>query len=82
MNLTTDEPSPKLSSKQHRPFQILDRLSDLTYHLELLPHWKIHNIFHINVLSEAKPDMIPNQTNLPPPLVKVNDEDSGLWRST
>jgi hypothetical protein len=59
-NLVTDEPSPKLTSKQHRPFQILDRLSDLTYHLELPPHWKIHNIFHINVLSKAKPDTILN----------------------
>jgi hypothetical protein len=71
----TDEPSPKLASKQHGPFWILDRLSDLTYCLELPPHWKIHIIFHINVLSKVKPDTIPNQVNPPPPLVKVNDED-------
>jgi hypothetical protein len=74
-NLMTDEPSPKLASKWHRPFQILNRLSDLTYCLKLLPHWKIHNIFHINVLSEVKPDTIPNQMNPPPPPVKVNNED-------
>jgi hypothetical protein len=39
-NLATDKPSPKLASKRHRPFWILDRLSDLTYHLKLPPHWK------------------------------------------
>jgi hypothetical protein len=74
-NLVTDKPSPKLASKQHGPFQILDKLSDLTYCLELPLHWKIHDIFHVNVLSEAKPDTIPNRVNPLPPPVKVNDED-------
>ena len=59
-NLATDEPSPKLASKCHSPFRIKDKLSDLTYRLELPTHWKIHNIFHVNVLSEACPDMILN----------------------
>ena len=58
-NLATDEPSLKLVSKHHRPFEIKEKLSDLTYCLELPPQWRIHNVFHINVLSKAKPDMIP-----------------------
>jgi transposase InsO family protein len=52
-NLATNEPSPKLVSKWHSPFRIKDRLSDLTYQLKLPAHWKIHNVFHINVLSEV-----------------------------
>ena len=36
-NLVTDEPSLKLVSKHHRPFKIKEKLSDLTYHLELPP---------------------------------------------
>jgi hypothetical protein len=75
MNLATDEPSLKLASKCHSPFWIRDRLSDLTYQLELPAHWKIHNIFHVNVLSEVRPDTIPNQANSAPSPVKVNDED-------
>jgi len=74
-NLATDKPSPKLTSKHHSPFLIKEKLSDLTYHLELPPHWKIHNIFHVNVLSEAKPDMIPKHTNPPPPPIKINGEE-------
>jgi hypothetical protein len=74
-NLATDKPSPKLASKHHSPFRIKDRLSDLMYQLKLPAHWKIHNVFHVNVLSEAQPDMIPNCTNPAPPPVKVNDED-------
>jgi hypothetical protein len=65
----------KLASKHHSPFRIKDRLSDLMYRLKLPAHWKIHNVFHVNVLSEAQPDMIPNCTNPAPPPVKVNDED-------
>jgi hypothetical protein len=30
-NLSTDEPSPKLASKQHGPFKVAEKLSDLTY---------------------------------------------------
>ena len=58
MNLSTDEPSPKLVCKHHRPFKIKDKLSDLMYRLDLPPTWKIHNVFYVNVLSKAKPDMI------------------------
>jgi len=74
-NLTMDEPSLKLTSKHHSPFLIKEKLSDLTYHLELLLHWKIHNIFHVNVLSKAKPDMIPKCMNPPPPPIKINGEE-------
>ena len=58
-NLATDEPLLKLTSKQHSPFPIKDKLLELTYQLELPAHWKIHNVFHVNVLSKAKPDTIP-----------------------
>ena len=74
-NLTTDEPSPKLASKRHGPFRIKDKLSDLTYQLELPAQWKIHDVFHVNVLSEATPDTIPNCVNPAPPPVKVNNEE-------
>jgi len=74
-NLATDKPSPKLASKHHGPFLIKEKLSDLTYRLELLPHWKIHDIFHVNVLSKAKLDTIPKRTNPPPPPIKINGEE-------
>ena len=74
-NLSTDEPSPKLTSKRHGPFKIKDKLSDLTYHLELPACWRIHDVFHVNVLSEAKPDTIPRRRQPVPPPVKVNNKD-------
>ena len=74
-NLSTDEPSPKLACKRHGPFKIKEKLSDLTYRLELPSTWKIHDVFHVNVLSEAKPDTIPGRRKPKPPPVKVNDEE-------
>jgi hypothetical protein len=74
-NLSTDKPSPKLVSKCHGPFKITEKLSDLTYHLTLPAKWKIHNVFHVNVLSKAVPDTIPHQHKPMPPPIKVNDED-------
>ena len=74
-NLSTDKPSPKLAWKRHGPFKIKEKLSDLTYRIELPLSWKIHNVFHINLLSEAKLDTIPYCCKLNPPPVKVNDED-------
>ena len=74
-NLSMDEPSPKLTSKHHGSFKIKDKLLELTYRLELPPQWKVHDVFHINVLSEAKPDSIPRCRHPPPHPIKVNDED-------
>jgi hypothetical protein len=75
MNLSTDEPSLKLASKCHGPFKIVEKLSDLTYCLTLPAKWKIHNVFHVNVLSEAVLDMILHRHKLMPPPIKVNNED-------
>ena len=74
-NLSTDEPSPKLASKRHGPFKIKDKLSDLTYCLELPTCWRIHDVFHVNILSEAKTDTIPQCQQPAPPPVNVNNED-------
>ena len=74
-NLSTDEPSPKLASKHHRPFKIKDKLLDLTYCLELPPQWRIHDVFHVNVLSKVKPNTIPQHQQPALPPVKVNNKD-------
>ena len=58
-NLSMEKPSPKLVSKHHRPFKIKEKLSDLTYHLELPPQWRIHDIFHVNVLSKVSEPCLP-----------------------
>jgi hypothetical protein len=60
LEATMDKPSPKLASKHHGPFKITEKLSDLMYRLSLPAKWKIHDVFHVNVLSKAVPDTIPH----------------------
>ena len=50
-NLRIDRPSIKLAPKRHGPFKIKKVLSPITYQLELPPQWKIHDIFHVDLLT-------------------------------
>ena len=50
-NLHIDWPSAKLAPKRHRPFQVKKVLSPISYQLELLPQWKIHDVFHVDLLT-------------------------------
>ena len=50
-NLQIDRPSVKLAPKRYGPFKIGKTLSPITYQLELPPQWKIHDIFHVDLLD-------------------------------
>jgi len=57
-NLSTDRPSPKLDWKRIGPLTVKERLSPLTYRLHLPMGYKIHNVFHVSLLSPVKADQI------------------------
>src|SRR5260370_236916 len=52
-NLHTTHPTHKLRAKRYGPFQIVKKLSDVTYQVNLPPSWKIHNIFHTSYVTAA-----------------------------
>jgi transposase InsO family protein len=58
-HLSTDRPSPKLDWKRIGPLKILERLGPLTYRVELPATYKIHNVFHISLLTPVRDDRIP-----------------------
>ncbi|MCO5551670.1 hypothetical protein L7F22_005174 [Adiantum nelumboides] len=41
---------PKLGILYYGPFQVCDKISDVTYRLKLPEGWKIHNAFHVSLL--------------------------------
>ena len=51
-NLHIDQPSAKLAPKRHGPFTIKRVLSPITYQLILPNTWKIHDVFHIDLLTQ------------------------------
>ena len=75
-NLQTLYPSKKLGPKRYGPFKILKRLSDAVYRVEIPKHWKIHNVFHANLITPYKETELhgPNYTQPPPDLVDGEEE--------
>jgi len=50
-NLHTSHPSHKLRPKRFGPFEVMEALSLVTYRLNLPQSWKLHNAFHVSLLS-------------------------------
>ena len=50
-------------------------MGPLTYHLELPPQWKIHNVFHRGLLHHNKEDTIEGRTPAKPPAVMVQGHE-------
>ena len=75
-NLRIDRPSVKLAPKRYGPFKIRKVLSPITYQLALPPQWKIHNVFHADLLTPYHETKLhgPNFTRPPPDLIDGEEE--------
>jgi hypothetical protein len=75
-NLHLDQPSAKLAPKRHGPFIIKQVLSPITYQLTLPHQWKIHNVFHVDLLTPyIETDFHgPNYMRPPPDLIDGEEE--------
>jgi hypothetical protein len=75
-NLKTPYPSAKLGPKRQGPFTIMKQLSLAVYQLKLPPQWKIHNVFHANLLTPYKETELygPNFTRPLPDLIDGEEE--------
>jgi len=75
-NLRTFYPTAKLAPKRHGPFRIKKALSAVSYELELPSTWKIHPVFHANLLTPYKETELhgTNFTRPPPDLIDGEEE--------
>ena len=75
-NLHLDQPSIKLSPKRHGPFKVKKVLSPITYQLDLPIQWKIHDVFHIDLLTPYQETDFhgPNFAQPPPDLIDGEEE--------
>ena len=87
-NLRSDRPSTKLAAKRYGPFKITKVLSPITYQIQLPLSWKIHDVFHVDLLTLYKetPMHGPNYLEPPPDLINGEEEyeveailDSRRW---
>jgi hypothetical protein len=75
-NLPTEQPTAKLAPKCHGPFPIKKVLSPITYQLTLPSTWKIHDVFHVDLLTPyIETDFHgPNYMRPPPDLINKEEE--------
>jgi Chromo (CHRromatin Organisation MOdifier) domain len=75
-NLKTSHLTKKLAPKQYGLFPITDVISPIVYHLTLPPTWKIHNIFHVSLLTPYKEieEHGMNFAKPPPELIEEQEE--------
>ena len=75
-NLKTLYPLAKLTPKRYGPFKILKQLSPAVYKIKIPHQWKVHSVFHANLIMPYKETTIhgPNYRRPPPDLVDGEEE--------
>ena len=74
-NLKTDQPTSKLAPRRHGPFAIAQVMSPVSYRLELPHQWRIHPVFHIDLLTPYHETKMHGENYLRPPPELVDNEE-------
>ena len=74
-NLHISQPTAKLAPKRHGPFQIIQVMSPVNYHLKLPTQWSIHPVFHINLLTPYRETPVHGANYLCPPPDLIEGEE-------
>jgi len=70
-----EQTCPKFTDKWTGPFEILEKLGELTYKLTLPDQWSISPTFHVDKLRPCHQDPLhPNHPRPPPDLVNKEEE--------
>ena len=75
-NLKTDQLTSKLAPQRHGPFAIAQVMSPISYRLELPHQWRIHPVFHTDLLTPYRETKThgENYQRLPPELIDNEEE--------
>ena len=75
-NLKTLYPLAKLAPKHYGPFRVMKQLSPAVYEIKIPHQWKVHNVFHANLITPYKETAIhgPNYSRPPPDLMDGEEE--------
>jgi Chromo (CHRromatin Organisation MOdifier) domain len=75
MNLKTSHPTKKFTPKRYGPFPITDVISLVVYRLTLPLSWKIHNVFHVSLLTPYKETEEHGPNFAEPPLELIDEQE-------
>ena len=75
-NLKLHYPSRKFAPRRFRPFVVKAKTSPVNYRLTLPDEWKMHNVFHVDLLTKyVKTEAHgPNYERPPPDMIEGEEE--------
>ena len=74
-NLAMTQPSRKLSYKRLGPYEIVCQIGPLDYEVRIPRAWRIHPVFHVDLLRPHPVDKIPGRAPSNPPPVEVDGQE-------
>jgi hypothetical protein len=74
-NIKMFHPAAKLAPKRHGPFPIIRVLSPITYELRLPVQWKLHPVFHVDLLTPYRETEFHGANYDKPPPDLINGEE-------
>ena len=74
-NIKTYQPTAKLAPKHHGPFPIQCVLSPIDYQLTLPEQWKIHDMFHVDLLTPYREMEFHGANYARPPPDLIGEEE-------
>ena len=74
-DICTTQPSNKLAENYLGPFEIIARVSSISFTLHLPDSMRsIHPVFHVSMLEPSTLNQFPNQIQIPEPLIIINSD--------
>ncbi|MFX3645805.1 MAG: chromo domain-containing protein [Paenibacillus sp.] len=74
-NFKPKRPSKKLSAKKYDPFEVLKKIGNRAFRVELPPEMRIHNVFHVDLLDLYRPSKIQGRKQAAPPPPEMKGDD-------
>ncbi len=74
-HLRTNQPTAKLAPKRHGPFTITQVMSPVNYRLNLPTQWRIHDVFHIDLLTPYRETELHGSNYFRPAPELVDNEE-------
>jgi hypothetical protein len=78
-NIRQKRPNKKLSDRRLGPFEVIEKTGDVNYRLKLPQEYKIHPVFHVELLTAHTPSTLLPRNNFSRPPPEIEGDNGPEW---